>query len=58
MPPRSEAQRRLMFAAAHKKGGIGGVPQAVGKEFAEADPGGKLPDKRTKKQKAMYNKRD
>lgn len=47
-----------MFAAAHKKGGIGGVPQAVGKEFAEADPGGKLPDKRTKKQKAMYNKRD
>jgi hypothetical protein len=32
-----------MFAAAAKKGGVGGVSQAVGKEFAGADPGGKLP---------------
>ena len=34
-----------MFAAASKKGGAGGVSQAVGKEFANADPGGKLPAK-------------
>lgn len=45
MPPVSEAQRRLMEAAAHKKGGFGGVPQSVGKEFAAADRGGKLPEK-------------
>lgn len=44
MPAVSEAQRRLMFAAASRKGGAGGVPQSVGKEFAEADPGGKLPE--------------
>ena len=49
MPPRSEAQRRLMEAAAHTKGGVGGVSQAVGKEFAEADQGGKLPEKVKKK---------
>lgn len=35
-----------MFAAAAKKGGAGGVSQAVGKEFAEADPGGKLPKRK------------
>jgi hypothetical protein len=34
-----------MFAAAAKPGGVGGVPQSVGKEFADADPGGKLPAK-------------
>lgn len=45
MPPVSEAQRRLMWAAASKKGGAGGVSQKVGKEFAKADPGGKLPKK-------------
>lgn len=47
-----------MWAAANKKGGVGGVPQSVGKEFAAADPGGKLPQKkkeRSKKQKAMYD---
>lgn len=43
MPPVSEAQRRLMAAAANKKGGIRGVPQKVGREFIKADPGGKLP---------------
>ncbi len=48
MPAVSEAQRRLMFAAASKKGGAGGVPQSVGKEFANADTGGKLPEKKTK----------
>jgi hypothetical protein len=41
-----------MFAAAAKPGGVGGVPQSVGKEFAEADQGGKLPEK--KKSKMTY----
>jgi hypothetical protein len=31
-----------MQAAAHGKSTIG-IPQKVGKEFAKADPGGKLP---------------
>ena len=48
MPPVSEAQRRLMWAAASKKGGVDGVPQSVGKDFASADPGGKLPPKKKK----------
>jgi hypothetical protein len=42
MPSKSEAQARLMAAAAHTRGGYGGVPQKVGKEFNEADKGGKL----------------
>ena len=54
MPPVSEAQRRLMWAASQKKGGVGGVSQAVGKEFASADPGGKLPAKKKRKSK-MYD---
>ncbi len=37
MPTVSPAQKRLMEAAAHTKGGYGGVPQAVGKEFVAAD---------------------
>jgi len=37
MPTKSPAQRRLMQAAAHTKGGFGGVPQKVGKEFVKAD---------------------
>ena len=31
-----------MEAAAHTKGGVGGVPQKVGKEFAKADEGRKF----------------
>ncbi len=54
MPPVSEAQRRLMWAAASKKGGVGGVPQSVGKDFAAADPGGKLP-KRKKRREVLYD---
>lgn len=42
MPSKSPAQHRLMEAAAHTKGGFGGVPQKVGKEFAKADEGKKL----------------
>jgi len=49
MPPRSEAQRRLMWAAAKSKGGAGGVPQSVGKEFAAADEPGKLPERKGKR---------
>ena len=37
MPTKSPAQKRLMQAAAHTKGGFGGVPQKVGKEFVFAD---------------------
>ena len=37
MPSKSEAQHRLMEAAAHTPGGYGGVPQSVGKEFVNAD---------------------
>lgn len=37
MPSKSPAQHHLMEAAAHTKGGFGGVPQKVGKEFVAAD---------------------
>jgi len=37
MPSKSPSQYRLMEAAAHTKGGFGGVPQKVGKEFVKAD---------------------
>jgi len=37
MPSKSPAQHRLMEAAAHTKGGFGGVSQKVGKEFVKAD---------------------
>ena len=37
MPSKSPAQHRLMEAAAHTKGGFGGVPQKVGKEFVKVD---------------------
>lgn len=72
MPSKSPAQRRLMQAAAHTKGGFGGVPQSVGKEFAAADKmkdggvslavgrGEKLPTKQgaglTAKGRAKYNR--
>lgn len=39
MPSKSQAQARLMAAAAHTPGGYGGVPQSVGKEFNQADKG-------------------
>ena len=42
MPSKSPAQHRLMEAAAHTKGGFGGVPQNVGKEFVKADEGKKM----------------
>ena len=54
MPSKSPAQHRLMEAAAHTKGGFGGVPQKVGKEFVKADkrlPKGNI----VKKVKKMAN---
>lgn len=53
MPSKSPAQHRLMEAAAHTKGGFGGVPQKVGKEFVATDKrpkhtkGGKIAKKPT-----------
>ena len=44
MPVVSEAQRRAMHAAAAGKSTLG-IPKKVGKEFASADKGGKLPPK-------------
>lgn len=51
MPPVSEAQRRLMHAAAKdpKVARKTGVPTSVAKEFAKADKPGKLPAKSPKK---------
>ena len=52
MPSKSPSQRRLMQAAAHTKGGFGGVPQKIGKEFVSADKGRKsLPTKKAAKKK-------
>lgn len=41
-PPVSERQRRAMWAAASGHSNIG-IPESVGREFADADKGGKLP---------------
>lgn len=43
MPPKSQKQRGLMYAAAAKRGGVAGVPQKVAKEFVASDKPGKLP---------------
>ena len=42
MPPRSQAQRKAMHAAAAGKSTLG-IPKKVGKEFSKSDKGGKLP---------------
>ncbi len=55
MPPVSQNQRALMYAAASKKNGAGGVPQSVAKEFVSADKPGKLPERKTKNRK-LYDK--
>jgi len=41
VPPRSQAQRAAMHAAAAGKSTIG-IKKSVGKEFSAADKGGKL----------------
>jgi hypothetical protein len=50
MPPKSQAQRGAMFAAAKGESTLG-IPAKVGKEFAKSDKGGKLPKKVGKKKK-------
>jgi len=49
MPPKSQQQRKAMYAAASGKSTLG-IPPSVGKEFVAADRGGKLP-KRARKGK-------
>ena len=44
-PPVSQAQRGAMHAAASGNSTLG-IPKSVGQEFASADPGGKLPEKK------------
>lgn len=46
-PPVSEKQRRAMQAAASGHSTLG-IPKSVGKEFSNADEGGKLPEKADK----------
>lgn len=48
MPPKSEAQRRAMHAAAQGKSKAG-IPKKVGQEYARADKGGKLPKRKSDK---------
>lgn len=55
MPFKSQAQRRLFYAASKKKGGAAGVSQKVAKEFVAADKPGKLPER--KKMRDMYRKK-
>lgn len=43
-----------MQAAAHTKGGVGGVSQSVGKEFAASDKGGALPARKTSRAQRLY----
>jgi hypothetical protein len=53
MPPVFEAQRRWAFANNDKPGKEG----AAAKEFAEADPGGKLPARKAshaERRKSLY----
>lgn len=58
MPPVSQAQRRWAFANKDKDTAEG----RAAKEFADADPGGKLPetkskaDKRKGRRSALYGK--
>ncbi len=51
MPSKTKAQARLMAAAANTKGGYGGVPQSVGKDFNKADTGKKILKGKKKKVK-------
>lgn len=50
MPPRSEAQRKAMRAAAAGKSTLG-IPKTVGKEYSAADKGGKLPKRKKGKRR-------
>lgn len=54
MPSKSPAQAKLMRAAAHTRGGFGGVSQKVGKEFVAADKGGEK--RATKGKRGLINR--
>jgi hypothetical protein len=43
-----------MWAAASGKSTLG-IPKSVGKEFAEADKGGKLPQRKKKRSSTLYD---
>lgn len=49
MPPKSQAQRKAMRAAAAGRSTLG-IPRKVGVEYSKADKGGKLP-KRVKRKR-------
>jgi hypothetical protein len=53
MPPVSESQRKWAFANKDKPGKEG----AAAREFADADPGGKLPEKKGSKADRLYRKK-
>lgn len=57
MPSKSPEQAKLMRIAAHTKGGYGGVPQDVGKEFEAADEAKTGKKTRDQKIKSMYSKK-
>jgi hypothetical protein len=48
MPPKSQAQRGAMYAAAAGKSTLG-IPKKVGKEFVKTDKPGKLPKRKKSK---------
>jgi hypothetical protein len=48
VPPKSQAQRKAMYAAASGHSTLG-IPKSVGKDFTDADRPGKLPARITKK---------
>lgn len=51
MPFVSQAQRNLMYAAASKKKGAGGVSQEAAKKMVADDEPGKLPARKSKAEK-------
>ncbi len=54
MPPVSEAQRKWAFAKKEENTAEG----RAAKEFAESDPGGKLPARKKPKSKMYQNSRE
>lgn len=56
MPPVSEAQRKAMHAAASGNSTVG-IPKAVGKEFADSDKGGKLPEHKKSRREVLYDRK-
>jgi hypothetical protein len=56
MPFTSQAQRGLMYSAASRKGGAGGVSQSVAKKLVAEDKPGKLPEHAKTGRKMDYSK--